>query len=138
MKKIVSLILAVLMLCGAVAAFSACSGQKIGVKVIDIPLSEEKYAFAVAKNDTALLEKVNEYLEKIQGDGTFDAICDKYFGDGTPDMFTAATEADPTKDQLVVATSTGFAPFEMVDENGKFYGIDLEIAKGLAELKEMM
>ena len=51
----------------------------------------------------------------------------------TPDKFTAKTEVDNSKDQLVVATSTGFAPFEMVDETGKFYGIDLEIAKGLAE-----
>ena len=133
MKKIVSLVLAVLMLCGTVAMFASCGGAKNGVKVIDIPLSVEKYAFAVAKDDTELLSKVNEYLKKIQGDGTFDAICDKYFGEGTPDKFTAATTVDASKDQLVVATSTGFAPFEMVDENGKFYGIDLEIAKGLAE-----
>ena len=64
-------------------------------------------------------------------DGTFAAICNNYFGDGTPAKITSAAE-DSSKNQLVVATSTGFAPFEMVDENGKFYGIDLEIAKGLA------
>ena len=133
MKKIVSLMLAALMLIGCMASFASCNSKKVGVKVIDIPLSVEEYAFAVAKEDTQLLTKVNEYLAKIQGDGTFDAICDKYFGSGTPDKFTAATTVDSSKDQLVVATSTGFAPFEMVDENGKFYGIDLEIAKGLAE-----
>ena len=132
MKKLISILLVAVMLVGAIAAFGSC-GKKVGVKVIDIPLSVEKYAFAVGKEDTELLSKVNEYLKKIQGDGTFDAICDKYFGEGTPEKFTAATTADASKDQLVVATSTGFAPFEMVDENGKFYGIDLEIAKGLAE-----
>lgn len=132
MKKLISVLLVAVMLVGAIASFASC-GQKVGVKVIDIPLSVEKYAFAVGKADTELLSKVNEYLKKIQGDGTFDAICDKYFGEGTPEKFTAATTADASKDQLVVATSTGFAPFEMVDENGKFYGIDLEIAKGLAE-----
>ena len=133
MKKLISILLVAVMLVGAVASFASCGEKKTGVKVIDIPLSVEEYAFAVAKDDTALLEKVNEYLNKIQNDGTFDAICDKYFGEGTPEKFTAATTADSGKDQLVVATSTGFAPFEMVDENGKFYGIDLEIAKGLAE-----
>ena len=132
MKKLISVLLVAVMLVGAIASFASC-GQKVGVKVIDIPLSVEKYAFAVGKADTELLSKVNEYLKKIQGDGTFDAICDKYFGEGTPEKFTAATTADASKNQLVVATSTGFAPFEMVDENGKFYGIDLEIAKGLAE-----
>lgn len=132
MKKLISILLVAVMLVGAIASFASC-GQKVGVKVIDIPLSVEKYAFAVGKEDTELLSKVNEYLKKIQGDGTFDAICDKYFGEGTPEKFTAATTADASKNQLVVATSTGFAPFEMVDENGKFYGIDLEIAKGLAE-----
>ena len=133
MKKIVSWMLAALMLIGCMASFASCNSKKVGVKVIDIPLSVEEYAFAVAKEDTQLLTKMNEYLAKIQGDGTFDAICDKYFGSGTPDKFTAATTVDSSKDQLVVATSTGFAPFEMVDENGKFYCIDLEIAKGLAE-----
>ncbi|MBQ2734606.1 MAG: transporter substrate-binding domain-containing protein [Clostridia bacterium] len=132
MKKLVSILLVAIMLLGTVASFASC-GEKVGVKVIDIPLSVEEYAFAVAKEDTELLASVNAYLEKIQGDGTFDAICDKYFGEGTPDKFTAKTEVDNSKDQLVVATSTGFAPFEMVDETGKFYGIDLEIAKGLAE-----
>ena len=132
MKKLISILLVAVMLVGAIASFASC-GKKVGVKVIDIPLSVEKYAFAVGKADTELLSKVNEYLKKIQGDGTFDAICDKYFGEGTPEKFTAATTADASKDQLVVATSTGFAPFEMVDETGKFYGIDLEIAKGLAE-----
>ena len=132
MKKLISVLLVAVMLVGAIASFASC-GQKVGVKVIDIPLSVEKYAFAVGKEDTELLSKVNEYLKKIQGDGTFDAICDKYFGEGTPEKFTAATTADASKNQLVVATSTGFAPFEMVDENGKFSGIDLEIAAGLAE-----
>ena len=54
------------------------------VKVIDIALSEEAYAFCVGKADADLLAKVNEYLAKIKADGTFDKICNNYFGDGTP------------------------------------------------------
>ena len=43
----------------------------------------------------------------------------------------ACGKQEETK-KLIVATSTGFEPFEMVD-NGKYSGIDLEIAAGLAE-----
>ena len=133
MKKFLAIILATLLLVGTMAVFSSCGEDKnTNVKVIDIPLSEELYAFAVSKEDATLLTKVNEYLAQIKADGTFDAICDRYFGNSEPQKITSAKE-DASKDQLVVATSTGFAPFEMVDEAGKFYGIDLEIAAGLAE-----
>jgi len=130
MKKLISLLLVVAML-ATLCACGQTDSSADKVKVIDIPLSEESYAFCVNKEDADLLSQVNEYLAKIKGDGTFDAICDNYFGDGTPKKIESAVE-DASKDQLVVATSTGFEPFEMV-ESGKFFGIDLEIAAGLAE-----
>ena len=131
MKKTLSVILAAVMLFAAVLTLGSCGKSSGKVKVVDIALSEESYAFAVSKEDAELLGKVNEYLAKIKADGTFDSICDKYFGNGTPEKITSAA-LDNSKDQLVVATSTGFEPFEMVDADGKFYGIDLEIASGLA------
>lgn len=59
------------------------------VKVIDIALSEESYAFCVNNDNPDLLKKVNEYLKKIKEDGTFDQICNNYFGDGTPAEITS-------------------------------------------------
>lgn len=129
MKKILSVLLAVVMLATLCCACATTSSDQ--VKVIDIALSEEEYAFCVGKNDTELLTKVNEYLAKIKEDGTFDNICNNYFGDGTPAQITSAAE-DANKDQLVVATSTGFEPFEMVSAD-KYSGIDMEIAAGLAD-----
>lgn len=131
MKKIVSLLLAVVMLATLCCACGTDATATAKVKVIDIALSEESYAFCVNKEDATLLAKVNEYLTQIKGDGTFDAICNNYFGDGTPAQITSAAE-DSSKDQLIVATSTGFEPFEMLDGD-KFSGIDLEIAAGLAQ-----
>ncbi len=130
MKKVLSLVLCAII---ALTMLASCGTETVSkVKVIDIALSEESYAFAVSKEDADLLTKVNEYLAKIKGDGTFDAICDKYFGNGTPTKITSSA-FDESKDQLVVATSTGFEPFEMVDDKGLYFGIDLEIAAGLAE-----
>lgn len=133
MKKLIK-ICAMLLVCAMAFSLIGCSNSSTSakkVKVIDIALSEESYAFCVNQEDTELLEKVNAYLKQIKEDGTFDEICDKYFGDGTPTEITSATK-DDSKDQLIVATSTGFEPFEMVDA-GKYTGVDLEIAAGLAE-----
>ena len=132
MKKIISIVLSVAMLLCALAFVSCGKTESAKVKVIDIALSEEEYAFGVNSSDSELLAKTNEYLAKIKADGTFDAICDKYFSDGTPTKIKSAAE-DSSKDQLVVATSIGFEPFEMVAGNGEYYGIDLEIAAGLAK-----
>lgn len=127
--KFTSLIMALIL---AVGCFASCSKNSNKVKVIDLALSSEEYAFAVAQDNTDFLTKVNDFLKKIKDNGTFDKICNNYFGDGEP-LSIESAELDESKDQLVVATSTGFEPFEMVDENGKYSGVDLEMAYYLAE-----
>ncbi|MBQ8513340.1 MAG: transporter substrate-binding domain-containing protein [Clostridia bacterium] len=127
MKKIISLALAALML---TFVFASCGGST-GVKVVEIELTQEDYAFGVDKNQPELLEKTNAFIAKIMADGTFEEICNKYFGDGTPTAVTSAA-LDESKDQLVVATNAAFEPFEYtVGES--YYGIDMEIASLLAQ-----
>ena len=128
MKKILSLIIAAAMLAVCLAS---CGGKSVGVKVIDIDLTAEEYAYGVDKNQPELLEKVNAFIDKIMSDGTFDKICNNYFGDGTPNPVTSAA-LDESKDQLVVATNAGFEPFEYMDGD-KYVGIDMEIADLLAK-----
>lgn len=130
MKKILCLVLAMVMI--VCCAASCGSAKNTKVKVIDLPLSTEEYAFAISKDDTEFLGQVNAFLTNIKDDGTFDKICNNYFGDGEPLAIESAA-LDTSKDQLVVATSTGFEPFEMVDSNGKYSGVDLEMAYYLAE-----
>ena len=101
------------------------------VKVIEYDLTDEQYAFGVDKDQPELLEQVNAFIAKIQEDGTFDAICDKYFSDGEPAAVESA-EYDASKDQLVVATNASFEPFEYVDGDS-YKGIDMEIASLLAQ-----
>ena len=132
MKKIISLIIVAALMCFSVMALASCGEAEDVVKVIDIALSEEEYAFCVNQSDTELKDEVNAFLAEIQSNGKFNDICNNYFGDGTPLKIDSAT-LDSSKDQLVVATSTGFEPFEMVDASGKYSGIDLEIAYYLAE-----
>ena len=132
MKKVLSLILAVAMLF-AVCALVGCGEKEEAVtaKVIEINLTDEEYAFGVDKNQPELLAKANAFIKKIKEDGTYEAICDKYFGDGTPTPVTSAVK-DDSKDQLVVATNAHFEPFEYT-QGDKFLGIDMEIAAAFAD-----
>lgn len=114
-----------------VFSFAACGGKSGTVKVVEIDLTDELYAFGVDKDQPELLEDVNAFIKKIMENGKFDEICNKYFGDGTPTPVTSA-EQDDSKDQLVVVTNAEFAPFEYKDGD-KYLGIDMEIADLLAK-----
>ena len=54
MKKTLSVILAAVMLLAAVLTLGSCGKSSGKVKVVDIALSEESYAFAVSKEDAEL------------------------------------------------------------------------------------
>jgi ABC-type amino acid transport substrate-binding protein len=141
-KKISAVVLAVLMI--VVAVFAGCSSKggndkkadepatsAAKVKVVDIELSSEEYAFGVDKKQPELKEKCNELLKEMKSSGELEEISNHFFGDGEPVAVTSAKQ-DDSKDQLVVATNAEFAPFEY-KEGDKFYGIDMEIAKLLAD-----
>lgn len=131
MKKVMKIMSVLLAVAVIAVSFAACSGGATTAKVIEINLSDEEYAFGVDKNQPELMEEANALIAEIKDDGTLDEICNHYFGDGTPVGVTSA-QLDTSKDQLVVATNAEFEPFEY--KNGDtFYGIDMEIAKLLAD-----
>ena len=142
MKKLVSTVLVAtcalsLTACGGSSSSSdestasSSSSSAKTAKVIDIDLTNEEYAFGVDKDQPELLEQTNDFIAKIQEDGTLDEIFDKYFGDGEPEAVESA-EYDASRDQLVVATNAAFEPFEYT-KGDSYYGIDMEIASLLAE-----
>ena len=131
MKKILSIVLVVALLSVAVFALAACNDDK-SVKVIEIPLTEEEYAFGINKNDPELLAQVNQIIDEIMADGTFNEITSRYFGENLGGKNITSHAKDASKDQLLVATNAAFAPFE--SKNGEYYtGIDMEIAQVIAD-----
>ena len=103
-----------------------------GVKVIDVALTEEEYAFGVDKNQPELLASVNAILAEMKANGKLDAIVAAYAtGEGINPVVSATLDASKADKQLVVATNAAFAPFEY-KEGDKFVGIDMEIAAYIA------
>ena len=116
------------------APAKALASRIEGIKVIDIALTEEEYAYGVDKSQNGLLESINAIIASDEFKAKKSEIMNAYFGDGTPSPVEAKTTQDATKadQQLVVATNAEFAPFEYKDGT-KFAGVDMEIAAYFAE-----
>lgn len=106
-----------------------------GIKVIDIELTQETYAFGVDKNQADLLASINNILAEKQDE--IKAIIDKYAtGEGIVAIESAKKDLNKADKQLVVATNAAFPPFEYKDGN-KFAGVDIEIMKLVADTLEL-
>lgn len=138
MKRLISSAISLIILATLVLSLGSCMRDR--VKSIDIKLTNEKYAYAVNKNDKELLSTVNTVLDRIKKDGTLNEIVEKYFSGNEDEYLKVSAGVESlTKKQLVVVTHIPFSPFEFAKyESGKgkqFSGIDIEIASLVA--KEM-
>lgn len=134
MKKTLALVMALLMV---VCVFASCGAKKSKVLVYtEYELTAEKYAFAVAKDNTALKDAANELLADLKENGELDNIINSFF-DGTAEfVYENPISSVPTgtdrDNYLVVATNAYFPPFEYYEGN-KLTGVDMKIASLLAE-----
>ena len=111
----------------------SCQSSTDSLKCIDIHLTSEEYAFGVNKEDSELLNAINELLTEIKADGTLDSIVNKYFSNDISKIKTFdGGEELPCKEQLIVATHLPFSPFEYMIGD-RYCGIDMEIAGLLAK-----
>ena len=134
-KKICSFILIIffLIIC------NSCD-KKEEVKIIDIDLTSENYAYVVKEGNTTLINQFNEFLVEIKEDGTFDEILDKYFQNEGMKLgveYVTTQESSNDDKTLIVATNTPFEPFEYIGDDGLIYGIDIEIAQLFATKHNM-
>ena len=104
-----------------------------GLKIIDIALSSEYYGIGIDPTQPSLKIEIDKILadkaDEIQ------AIKDKYMNsdeDAYVGVASATKNNDNAAGQLVVATNAEFAPWEYKEGN-LYYGIDMEIAKLIAD-----
>ncbi len=130
MKKFIKAIALALtaVVCFAVAG---CGAKKDEVKVLQtICLTEEAYAFAINKNDTALKESVDTIINEMKEDGSLNTLIDSYFN-GTSTFTYQNKTATAQAGDFVMATNAYFPPFEFY-KGDKFSGVDVEIASIIA------
>ena len=136
MKRIITIALVAIMLLSCIA-FASCGEGASEVKVIDVKLTEEEYAFVIKEGNATLQADMNAFLAEIKENGEFQKIVDKYFkGEGEKVGYTVTTEEITNTDtKFVVATNCPFEPFEYIGNDGKIYGMDIEIAAAYAQSK---
>ena len=120
------------------AVAKALVANNPGTKVIDYALTKEDFGIGVDKAQTELLNQINSILAAKKDE--IAALYTKYANvnddnasawEGT--TITSATYDPNKKDtQLVVATNAAFPPYEFTVGNA-FAGIDMEIAKMIAD-----
>ena len=134
MKKI-RIIFTLLLIISSLFLLTSCDAAKNDVvKVIDISLTEENYAYVVKKGNTELVEDFNDFLDEIKANGTLDDVITKYFKDGGNKIGVSYFDSKENDDEtFVVATNAPFPPFEYIDNDLLMYGIDIEIAKLYAD-----
>ena len=140
MKKVVISILLIAVMVVSAFALVACNTNKDPlVKIIDVQLTEEEYAFVMDKENTALQSDMNAFLQKIKDNGTFQTLVDKYFkGVGEKVGYTVTTtDVTNTAENFIVVTNCPFEPFEYLGTDGKIYGLDIEIAAAYAAEKNL-
>lgn len=142
MKKLITLVLALTMILTMALNLASCNngGGESDVdlvKVVDVKLTDEEYAFVAKKGNTQLVNDFNAFLAEIKSNGTFDALVAKYFeGTGTKVGYdVTTTDVANTDSNLVVVTNCPFEPFEYIGDDGKIYGLDIEIAAAYAQSK---
>lgn len=130
-KKIMSLCLTALM---AATALTGCGSKKVKLQILETEYANEDYAICIAKENTELLEQVNEALAELEEEGTTQKIVDKYISDAEHDLvFQENAEGKP---ELHMATNAQFPPYEYY-ENEKIVGIDAEMAAAIADKLDM-
>lgn len=113
-------------------AFSL-AGTVAGIKVINIPLTVEEYAFGVDKAQPELKAQINEIIADMKTNGKLEEIIQAYATETGIVPITSAVQDDSKADQqLVVATNAAFAPFEY-KIGDQYAGIDMAIAKHIAD-----
>lgn len=131
MKKILSLTAALAL---SVMTLASCGGSKSKLTILDTEYTQEDYAICVAKENTELLDKINEALKEITTDGTAQKIVDKYIS-GTEHDLVFQSDAEG-KEELHMATNAQFPPYEYY-EGETIVGIDAEMAAAIADKLDM-
>jgi polar amino acid transport system substrate-binding protein len=103
------------------------------LRILNEVFKEESYAGIVAKENMGLLDSVNIALIQMRAMGVYDSIFDAYIGGQSKYHVKTDSVTGPV---LRVATNAEFPPFEFRCQKRGIVGIDIEIARYVANYLE--
>lgn len=104
------------------------------LKILEEEITSEEYAMCLAKDNTELLEQVNQALAELKEDGTIEKIIDNYIGDNIgKNPYESPADVDQSNGTLVMATNAFFPPYEYYDEQQNIVGIDVDITRAICD-----
>ena len=104
-----------------------------GLRILETEYAVEDYAICFQKGNAELKDAVNGALKELIADGSVKTIVDKYINNtGAALVGVPVTSEDTDKPNLVMATNAEFPPYEYIDGD-MYYGIDVEVAKIIAD-----
>lgn len=97
----------------------------------------EDYAICIAKENSELLEKINDALGQLKSDGTLESIISNYIGEEAGNSpYHSPENISRENGTLTMATNAQFEPYEF-RENGEIVGIDVDMAAALCDILGM-
>lgn len=95
--------------------------------------SDEEYAIAVKKGDSALTDELNRAMRELEEEGIIGKISANYIGDDQGSYkYTSPEDVTRDKGKLIMATNAEFPPYEYMD-GGDMTGIDIDIFHALCD-----
>ncbi len=143
MKKLLSVLTAVLLLAGCLAGCGGNAGSYSDLSMIEgVELGVEEYGIAW-RSGSDMVAKVDTISAELFTDGTIKAIAEKYDQtDNIVTTFVPSTDSNPTGDsdweyikakgKLVIGV-TLYDPMNYKDENGEWVGFDTEYAEAVCK-----
>lgn len=102
-------------------------------KVLEEPLIQTAYAIAVAKENLALTEDINNALAALAENGTLENIIEGYLCGGEY-RYEPQLDEEAITGTVTLAVDAAFPPYEYYGETGEVEGLDIDIARAICDI----
>ena len=139
MKKLLTLLVAIMLTFTACFALTACGGGNNVANAIE-GIEGEEFGFAIGKTSskkTEILEAMNKVIAETDIQAAIEYYTAVYEEKNPTNTVTLPDLSNNTKGTLKVYTESGFAPFEFIDENDEVIGVDIYLMSLVCEELDM-
>ena len=108
--------------------------QNDGIRILDEEFTKEDYAFVLSKDNTTLLDQINQALDELKADGTIENIEKNWVGAESElgKYPYEKKDIDRSNGTITIGTNAEFPPYESYSD-GQIVGIDIDIMQAVCD-----